>query len=452
MRLCEFASWSTISMLYVLAIATRADAQEPAVRIDIRGYRPTLDPRAQLATEPVESVRALDINLQGIIHYAHAPVSLRSRDGTVVLRPLQHQLLMDLGANIGLGRSTAFGVSLPLVLLQSGSEALPAAVLSRSNVPSSAVGDLALQGKATFVHNETGGVGVAALGSVTLPTGTRESFAADASATVAARALVDYSLIIAGIQATLGYFYRVERSTWPSPSVGGVTYGDALPFSLGIWFRPSILKIDSENRQRWDLGIRGQLPIFPVGPFGLGEYGSAQRTQLVLAASDRFELGASRDLYLLGGAEVGLTSGVGVPTFRAVVGIGYSLRKHDRDDDGVEDSIDECPDVAEDRDGIEDSDGCPDIDDDEDGIVDTEDACPRKKGNRSTIRSENGCPPKDSDGDGIPDDRDACPSQLGTSSFDAQCNGCPVNDRDGDGIEDDNASKPQAPAAPPRTP
>jgi hypothetical protein len=48
----------------------------------------------------------------------------------------------------------------------------------------------------------------------------------------------------------------------------------------------------------------------------------------------------------------------------------------DEDRDGVGGVADECPLLAEDRDGFEDSDGCPDTDNDQDGFPDDEDACP----------------------------------------------------------------------------
>jgi hypothetical protein len=90
----------------------------------------------------------------------------------------------------------------------------------------------------------------------------------------------------------------------------------------------------------------------------------------------------------------------------------------DRDNDGVTDKKDRCPDVP----GLKKFQGCPD--NDGDGIPDDQDACPGGAGPAST----NGCP--DRDGDGIPDKDDRCPDNAGPAST----NGCP--DRDGDGIPD----------------
>ena len=64
----------------------------------------------------------------------------------------------------------------------------------------------------------------------------------------------------------------------------------------------------------------------------------------------------------------------------------------DRDGDGIPDQFDKCPDVPEDKDGIDDGDGCPEDDADSDGIPDAQDACPKEPGQKSTDPKKNGCP------------------------------------------------------------
>ncbi len=90
----------------------------------------------------------------------------------------------------------------------------------------------------------------------------------------------------------------------------------------------------------------------------------------------------------------------------------------DADGDGIPDSIDKCPNQAEDKDGIEDTDGCPepeDPDTDNDGLPDHLDACPTEPGPQEL----DGCP--DRDGDQIPDNVDKCPDEPGP----AELFGCP---------------------------
>ncbi len=88
----------------------------------------------------------------------------------------------------------------------------------------------------------------------------------------------------------------------------------------------------------------------------------------------------------------------------------------DQDGDGVPDVDDRCVDKAEDRDGFEDQDGCPDLDDDRDGVPDPDDKCPKLVG----TAANKGCPDRDSDG--VPDPDDACPSVAGKP----ENKGCPT--------------------------
>lgn len=96
----------------------------------------------------------------------------------------------------------------------------------------------------------------------------------------------------------------------------------------------------------------------------------------------------------------------------------------DRDGDGVADEVDKCPDVP----GEARYRGCPVPDRDHDGIIDEEDQCPDVPG----LAKYKGCPPPDTDGDGINDEEDMCPDKAGPADF----NGCPVPDSDGDGVND----------------
>jgi outer membrane protein OmpA-like peptidoglycan-associated protein len=67
-------------------------------------------------------------------------------------------------------------------------------------------------------------------------------------------------------------------------------------------------------------------------------------------------------------------------------------KSQDRDGDGIPDDVDKCPDDPEDKDGFEDSDGCPDPDNDGDGIPDTKDACPNEPETVNGVKDEDGCP------------------------------------------------------------
>src|SRR5687768_12574786 len=95
----------------------------------------------------------------------------------------------------------------------------------------------------------------------------------------------------------------------------------------------------------------------------------------------------------------------------------------DRDNDGVLDSLDACPDTA----GLAALNGCPDKD--SDGIADKDDTCPDVAG---TAKYQ-GCPVTDTDKDGINDEEDKCPNVPGVARY----QGCPIPDTDGDGVNDE---------------
>lgn len=64
----------------------------------------------------------------------------------------------------------------------------------------------------------------------------------------------------------------------------------------------------------------------------------------------------------------------------------------DTDGDGYMDDVDMCVSDAEDFDGFEDRDGCPDLDNDGDGIADKNDACPGNPETKNGYKDQDGCP------------------------------------------------------------
>lgn len=64
----------------------------------------------------------------------------------------------------------------------------------------------------------------------------------------------------------------------------------------------------------------------------------------------------------------------------------------DSDHDGIADIDDVCPDSPEDRDSLDDEDGCPDLDNDRDRIPDSDDKCPNEPESYNGFDDEDGCP------------------------------------------------------------
>jgi OOP family OmpA-OmpF porin len=98
---------------------------------------------------------------------------------------------------------------------------------------------------------------------------------------------------------------------------------------------------------------------------------------------------------------------------------------NDPDKDGIVGDADKCPKDAEDKDGFEDEDGCPDLDNDKDGVADKDDKCQNEPEDKDGFEDEDGCPDADNDGDGITDTADKCPNEPETKNDYQDADGCP---------------------------
>lgn len=84
-----------------------------------------------------------------------------------------------------------------------------------------------------------------------------------------------------------------------------------------------------------------------------------------------------------------------VPLVLTVLGgCGGQELDFDRDDDGIQNGLDECPDAAEVVNDFHDDDGCPDSPDDldDDGILNASDSCPERPETLNAFMDSDGCP------------------------------------------------------------
>jgi hypothetical protein len=324
--------------------------------------------------------------------YAYDPIPRSDGEG----RPIDHAISTDLVASVGLGERLGVGVDAPFFLWQRGSE-VPSSVVAGGHVPTSGLGDIALLGKATVVSNARdgwhAGPGLAMLGSMSLPTGSRTSFAGEGAVTASIRVLAEMALFAATASASLGFAWRPDHRTWPAADAAATTFGNSIPWAAGVSVRPGAIQswLDPGQRQTWEIAVTGALPAGPTAPLGLGGGHAELLSPAQLAIGDRLGIGTDQDAFISAGFEIGLDRGLGVPPFRGILSIGWAPRSHDRDGDGVPDDRDLCPDLPEDRDGIQDDDGCPDEDADGDGVLDPEDACPLVPGAPADNPKTNGC-------------------------------------------------------------
>jgi OOP family OmpA-OmpF porin len=413
MRLGRLAAAVAVSSF----VAGQAGA-DPVPSLDLRGFQPSTDPAGSLYLEPTATPGPLKWNVAAWASYGRRFVTVTDASGREVAVPLRDQFSMDYAFGIGVGDRLAFGLELPTVMYQAGT----GEDLIGARLPQTALGDLRLNLKAVLLPGgELGGFSVAALGAVTAPTGNARSYVAEEAATGELRVLGELRLIAIALRATAGVKVRGSEQTFV-----GEDFGHELPWGFGLSVRPQALGIDEKGRWEWNLETHGDIAITP-------KFGSVAQSPAALGLSARYTPGA---VSFIAGAELPLDSAVGMPSVRGVLGIGWAPRVHDQDKDGIPDEVDQCPELAEDKDGFEDSDGCPDFDNDDDGVPDDSDRCPTEKEDSDGFEDSDGCPDPDNDHDGILDVKDACPNEAGAPSTDPKQNGCPERDRDVDGIPD----------------
>lgn len=157
----------------------------------------------------------------------------------------------------------------------------------------------------------------------------------------------------------------------------------------------------SSARRTFDSGIVG------AGHLGAGvRYDTLRGFVLRFDARVAFVPGArisssmEEDPYF--GAEIDVAFGIELSLgTRAKAVEQRRLASLDRDRDGVADDKDACADRAEDADGFDDLDGCPDIDNDLDRVLDIADKCTTVPEGYNGFEDDDGCP------DTVPDDVEA---------------------------------------------
>jgi outer membrane protein OmpA-like peptidoglycan-associated protein len=183
-----------------------------------------------------------------------------------------------------------------------------------------------------------------------------------------------------------------------------------------------------------------------VRPFiGLagGVYGYWERTSWLGDIGPSLEINLAPILDFRVGARfrvVGESTEPAVPFGTAVLAdAGFQIhnaRRHDTDGDGISNKADACPEVPEDMDSFEDTDGCPEDDNDKDGLADANDRCPNEAEDMDSFEDTDGCPDTDNDADGLADTADSCPGDAEDKDAFEDEDGCPDPDNDKDGVLD----------------
>ncbi len=417
-------SWGSLpnpfrAVLVGAMLSTLGAKAVPPPSLDARGYQASSDAKASLYLEPAATPGHLQWSAGAWLGYAHRVIELSDASGAVVSVPVRHQFTIDYVAALGLTDRLALGVVLPTVMVQSGDSTADLVPGSRQ-LPSTALGDLALTAKAALLPaGQLGGFALSALARVSLPTGDSASYLSESAASGELRALAELNLILLSLRGTAGLRVRGAEVRFLDQR-----FGNELPWGAALGIMPQAFGVDREGRFLATLEAHGALAL--GSPFA-----AAAQSPTELGLSLRY---TRSDLAFTLGGEVPLSDSVGAPLARAVFGVTYAPRVVDTDDDGIPDEVDQCAELAEDLDGFEDRDGCPDFDNDDDGVPDDSDKCPKQQEDSDGFQDEDGCPDPDNDQDSVPDAKDACPLEPGPTN--GVKPGCPQRDRDVDGIPD----------------
>jgi outer membrane protein OmpA-like peptidoglycan-associated protein len=371
--------------------------------------------------------------------------------------------------NIGVIDRLVFGIQLPITFFRGDAVQTPDRLANGGScsggtsagclynyqakgLRSQGVGDLTIHAKARLLNLGESPVGIAATLRAGFPTAKADQFAGEPGFSLWPTAVLEFQPI-EKIRLALegGYRWNSKQGAsfiWDGrsdPSAVNAenpiddatagsrfTYNDLITFGFGSSFRIArsldlILEYYGTQIAQ-EIGTKGTLSMEVLGGF-------------------KYFVTNKSFLYFAAGAGIPKT-GFQAADVRATIAFMYEPAVGDRDKDGIPDDDDGCPDDPEDKDGFEDRDGCPDLDNDGDGILDVDDACPLVKEDYDGDHDEDGCPEGregDRDGDGIPDGVDDCPDEPEDFDGFQDEDGCPDRDNDGDGILDEKDLCPNDP-------
>lgn len=364
-------------------------------------------------------------------HYTLRPSLVRTDNVTGVDRELvSKQFFLHPGISYAPTKWLFTHFDLPLALSQSG---------QGPNAPESpAVGDGRLGARVAVVGDEHAPFAFAPGIDFWLPFGSQKNLVGDGALRVLPRLNISGEILPFAYAVTLGYQFRKHVDT------GSLEVGDSLVAgaAAGLVLFDELLSVGPEFHAAWLVESETDAFASRTSPMEILFGARVRLTDVVLGAG----IGPS------------LSDAPGVAP-RAVFSLAYAPRTpapnnagppppSDRDNDGVWDSDDACPDKSGPSRPDPGQSGCPEQpsaaapapveaptteakavaaapDGDGDGVPDASDACPKQAGVSNTDAEQNGCPQEaDADGDGVPDASDACPKEPGVKSSDRKTSGC----------------------------
>lgn len=353
------ASVGTVALGLLGMVATRA----AVAQVDVERFKPAVTHDGWVTAEG-SAVRptADPFEFAFLANYGYRPLVISNANGDYQRSIVSGRLGMDLVGSASIVGPLSLGVGFPMYLGQTGD----------ADPGGAGLGKLRFVPKVRLLDDrET--IGLALAAELRVPTHTGDFSGSDGFEFIP-KVILDHRFK-GGIRLgfNLGVAIRQDNQYFNINTGSELAYAAALGYRFG--------------------GLEGKTEIGAelAGGVGLVQT-NREEVPLELFGFVRHALGEEWELF--GGPGVGILQGYGVPVFRVFAGIRFTPTSHDRDHDGISDDQDACPDLAEDRDADQDSDGCPeeDPDSDRDGVPDGQDKCPNAKETINGVTDDDGCP------------------------------------------------------------
>lgn len=426
--------WNRLAASAALCMWTVGVAAQPSGTLDVFAASETPEDDFHLS-RPTD-LGHLRFAAQVHLDYANDPLVFEETLGdpdSESLRIVDHQLNLNLGLSLGIKDRLVVFAGLPVVAVMHGDP--EADVMARGLTPAdgAGLGDVYLGARVRLYGEAEDAVALGLQLTGTFPTaGGDQHLRGEDFLTIAPELLFEVRPG-AGARLVLNAGALVRRNT--SDASSNLGFSDELTFGLGfampIWHHADAA------------GHHLDVHLQAYGSTFFDDFFSREATPFEAIGGLKYFHPSGLVAGAAGG--LGLVRGFGAPDARVVGMLGWAMPADraptdvDTDGDGILDDADGCPQAAEDADGFEDEDGCPDPDNDADGIPDQGDMCPDEPENVNDWEDADGCPDEipDTDGDGLLDNADECVEQPEDMDGFEDENGCPDVDNDGDGVLDE---------------
>ncbi|HEU0029024.1 MAG TPA: thrombospondin type 3 repeat-containing protein [Kofleriaceae bacterium] len=415
----------SFAILVGSSVPARADTPPFDPAIDVQTFEYAIGPKTFFTVTDGDVAAHDQLAFDGLVTFLTKPFKIYTYDPGMPNDPGAERVTVvdslvagQLTAAYGVSDKLQIGANLPVIFAMSGDGLDPAtAAPAMDGLAVSGLGDLVLEGKLRL--HRAGIVRVAGLGALSLPT----SFGSGGSQ------------FIGDNLPTLRAAVALQLDPSPRLSFGA---------NAGVLLRKPRTIYDSTIGEQLTWGVAGAVRVTDRFSIVGESYGRAGLPDFSLDASPlEVEAGvrvyATSSVAVVAGGGTGLVRGIGSPEARVFFSVGYAPDVRDSDGDGVPNSRDQCPLQVEDKDHVQDDDGCPDDDNDGDLRPDAVDKCPSQAEDLDGFEDDDGCPELDNDKDGIADLQDKCILDPEDGKAPDPKDGCPAGKRDSDGDDVNDA-------------